>query len=134
MFNWGFDSDQPIDVKGQQIAPKDFAIAFLASDVHNAAIGLLNRPLNDVSGTQYGGYEFRILGKYKNQPSKLTIGFYDTYFNMTEVTCAFAAEQLARGLITKKGVVIPEEVDPLPFIEMSRQKGVLLRETFEHML
>jgi saccharopine dehydrogenase-like NADP-dependent oxidoreductase len=91
----------------------------------------MNRDVNDVSGTQYGGFQFGILGKKNGQAAQLILGYYDSCYHMTEVACAFAAEQLVKGLIPQKGIVIPEAVDPIPFLEMAKKEGVVLQGTFE---
>jgi saccharopine dehydrogenase-like NADP-dependent oxidoreductase len=135
MFKWGFNSMEPIDVKGSKVTPADFAIAFLASDVHSKAIGLLDRATNDVSGTVYGGHQIRVTGKKNGHPARCTLGLWDPNYCMVESTCAFCAEQLATGAIKQKGVLVPEALDnPDPFMKMARLKGCVIRESFEHMM
>lgn len=134
LFKWGMDSAEPIDVKGVKVAPVDFGIAFLASDAHSGAIGLLNRDLNDVSGTVYNGFQFKIIGRKNGQEARCLIGYNDTRYCMTESTCWLAAELLVQGEIRQKGVVVPEALDPQPFLAMAKQNGVIIRETIEQML
>jgi saccharopine dehydrogenase-like NADP-dependent oxidoreductase len=134
MFQWGMNSSEPIDVKGQKVAPVDFAIAFLASDTHSKAIGLLDRVSNDTTGTPYGGQQYRIVGKKNGQPCACILGFSGGSGNMVESTCALAAELLAKGQIKQKGVVVPEALNPAPFIEMAKRGGCIIRENYEHLL
>ena len=66
--------------------------------------------------------------------TRCLIGYNDTRYCMTESTCWLAAELLVQGEIRQKGVVVPEALNPQPFLAMARQHGVIIRETVEQML
>jgi saccharopine dehydrogenase-like NADP-dependent oxidoreductase len=49
----------------------------------------------------------------------------------TERTCALAAEMLVSGVISQKGVVIPENIDAEPFLRQALGWGMVIQETEE---
>jgi saccharopine dehydrogenase (NAD+, L-lysine-forming) len=125
--NWGLFSSQPIDVKGQKVVPKNFATAFMASAVHEDAIGV-----DKVHPYQVGGTLIKVIGK---KQGKVATYMYRTgAYGNTVGVCTQAAEMLLKGDLKLKGVLAPEALDPVPFITGALSRGTLIYETIERPL
>lgn len=125
--NWGLFSSESIDVKGQKVVVKDFASAFIASSVHEDAIGVDN-----VHPYQVGGTQVKVIGK---KQGKVATYIYRTgAYGNTVGICTQAAEMLLKGDIKLKGVLAPEALDPVPFITGALGRGTLIYETIERPL
>jgi saccharopine dehydrogenase-like NADP-dependent oxidoreductase len=127
LFKWGFNSREPIEVKGVKVAPADFAPAFLGSAAHASAMSIGTRPV-------VSGYQVRVTGKKNKQAASFTYQFRDTRAAMTQSICVLAAEMLLEGKISQKGILAAEAVEPEPFIQMALKNGIVMREVAEMFL
>jgi saccharopine dehydrogenase (NAD+, L-lysine-forming) len=114
----GLMNKEPVDVKGQQVAPRDLMVtlmmsAMAAEEVENPddwpSIGVL-----DVVGTQGG------------QAKTLRYTVSGDMAPMTSIPGALGVEMLARGEITARGVLPPEAcVEPFPIIDALEKLGLV---------
>lgn len=109
----GMIGEEPIDVKGQEIAPIDFAISYI--------INQRERILKETNfGEQRGCVKIVVKGKKKGKPHQYIFSLASTGQAMGEGTgipAAFGAALMQRGKITEKGVLPPEGcVKPLDFL------------------
>jgi saccharopine dehydrogenase-like NADP-dependent oxidoreductase len=123
ILEWGLNSKEKVDVKGVKVAPCDFIAAFFASPSHARAI----RPNLKFWSVR------RVLVKGTIGGANLIRSYacHDPKVVATERTCALAAEMLVSGVISQKGVVIPENIDAEPFLRQALGWGMVIQETEE---
>lgn len=121
----GLDSDEKINVKGSYVAPRDVVVttmpkpADLAGKIHGySCVGAL------VKGTK---------GNQKVEMFVYTMANHDEVFQKTEfqatvwqtgVPPVVAVDMIAEGLLTLTGCVPPELIDPIPFFERLKARGM----------
>lgn len=129
----GFASDDQLAFdQGVSLSPRDFTVQFLQEYFKE------NKQLSD----GFGGLQVIVKGKKDNEQVTLT---YTTVSNestgaSTGVPAATAAELIANGTITNRGVIAPEVLDPMQFLQaMASRKalnedvkrtGVIVEQTF----
>lgn len=120
----GLSSTEPIKVGDALIAPKDFIIAFLASETYTKFL----RKKVEEAGIKLDQYGLRtravVSGKRNGKPIRYT---YDTWTKgreTTYLTPVIAAEMIAQRKIKTKGVIAPEGVDnPQEILDELARRG-----------
>ncbi len=121
----GLDSDEEIDVKGVKVAPRDVVVttmpkpADLAGKIHGySCVGAL------------------VKGRKDNKRKELyvyTMANHDEVFVQTEFQATIwqtgippvvAVDMMAEGLLTTTGCIPPELIDPIPFLERLKARGM----------
>lgn len=121
----GLDSDEEIDVRGVKVIPRDVVVttmpkpADLAGKIHGySCVGAL------------------VKGKKENKRKDIyvyTIANHDEVFQKTEFQATIwqtgippvvAVDMMAEGLLTMTGCITPELIDPLPFLERLKERGM----------
>lgn len=123
----GLDSDEPINVNGVDIVPRDVVTALLPRPADlagkvkgNVCVGTL------VSGSKDGKKVIKFMYN--------TVNHEEAYQRMREqgtsyqtgIPAALAADLLAEGIIKIRGAVPPEALDPEPFIERLPAYGMMV--------
>jgi len=128
---WGLFSSDPIEVKGTKVLPRDFAFSFIASAIHENALGV-----EKIFPYAIGGTQVKVLGKKRGKPANYVYSHqYGRDFSGNTVgICAKAAEMLLRGDISRKGVLAPEALNPEPFINDAIERGTTIYESTEKTL
>lgn len=114
----GIVGETPIEVKGQRIAPRDFAIAYI---VHER-----ERILRETKfGEQRGCVKIVVTGKKQGKPHQFVFSMASRGQAMGEGTgipAAFGATLMQRGRIQDKGVLPPEAcIKPLEFLAVMQE-------------
>jgi saccharopine dehydrogenase-like NADP-dependent oxidoreductase len=118
----GMCDNAPIDVKGQKISPRDFAIAYLASRASDVEplryIGLRS----EVTGVK-SGRKICQIREVVGEPSE-KLGVRNATGLLTGIGASIIAQFILAGKIVKNGVVAPEICVPTePFMrELERRK------------
>ncbi len=113
----GLDSDQPIEVNGVTIVPRDVVTELLPKPADLA--GKIKG--NICVGTLVSGYKD---GKKLTRFMYNTVNHEEAYQRLQEqgtsyqtgIPAALAADLLAEGIIKTRGAVPPEVLDPEPFV------------------
>jgi saccharopine dehydrogenase (NAD+, L-lysine-forming) len=118
----GIVGDEPIDVKGQQVVPLDFSIAYILRE--------RERILKETNfGTQRGCLKLVIKGTLDGKPHHFNFQLASVGQSMGEGTgipAAIGAALMQQGKITEKGVLPPEGcVNPFEFL-LAMQKQLKL--------
>ena len=113
----GLTSKEPIEVKGQQVVPYDFALAFIKNE--------RERILKETGfGAQKGAMSIVVKGKKNDEPLEFRIHTYSSTQALGEGTgipAAAGAIMMQTGKVTGKGVLPPEAcVKPMEFINIYR--------------
>ncbi|WP_400163254.1 saccharopine dehydrogenase family protein [Brevibacillus sp. TJ4] len=122
----GLDSDEEIEVKGVKVAPRDVVVttmpkpADLAGKIHGySCVGAL------------------VKGKKDNKRKEVyvyTIANHDEVFYKTEFQATIwqtgippvvAVDMMAEGLLQQTGCIPPELIDPVPFLERLKKRGMM---------
>ena len=117
---FGLTSPTPIIVKGREVSPRDFLVAYLAS-----------LPAEEVPPEQrLSAMTIEVKGKKEG----IDVSYiYSGAANMgpgTGIPASIGAQMLGRGEIKVKGVVAPEAcIDPEPFMAELTKKGITFTET-----
>lgn len=102
----GMASTEPMDVKGQQVVPRDFLIAMLMAQPHD-----------DAGEKVVSGMIVSVKGRKDGHTVTYELHTQANMGPATGIPCAIGAEMIAQGKI-KPGMVTPEEsIDPRPFID-----------------
>jgi saccharopine dehydrogenase (NAD+, L-lysine-forming) len=114
----GIISEKPVSVKGQQVSPIDFAIAYIIQE--------RERILRETDfGVQRGCLKISIRGKMEGKPHQFDFSMSSIGESMGEGTgipAAFGAILMNRRKITEKGVLPPEAcVKPLDFLGLMQE-------------
>jgi len=114
----GIVGETPIEVKGQRIVPRDFAIAYI---VHER-----ERILRETKfGEQRGCVKIVVAGKKQGKPHQFVFSMASRGQAMGEGTgipAAFGATLMQRGKILQKGVLPPEAcIKPLEFLAVMQE-------------
>jgi saccharopine dehydrogenase (NAD+, L-lysine-forming) len=114
----GIISEEPIEVKGQQVSPRDFAIAYVIKE--------RERILRETDfGEQRGCLKIAIKGIEDGEFHQYNFQMFSIGLSMGEGTgipAALGAILMQRGKITKKGVLPPEAcVAPLDFLGLMQE-------------
>lgn len=117
---FGLTSPTPIMVKGREVSPRDFLVAYMAS-----------LPAEEVPPEQrLSAMTIEVKGKKEGIDVTYT---YSGAANMgpgTGISASIGAQMLGRGEIKVKGVVAPEAcIDPEPFMAELAKKGITFTET-----
>ena len=117
---FGLTSPTPIMVKGREVAPRDFLVAYMAS-----------LPAEEVPPEQRLS-AMTIEVKGKKEGIEVTY-IYGGALNMgptTGIPASIGAQMLGRGEIKAKGVVASEAcIDPEPFMAELAKRGITFTET-----
>ncbi|MGE5702608.1 MAG: saccharopine dehydrogenase family protein [Clostridia bacterium] len=121
----GLDDDEQINVRGVQVAPRDVVVttmpkpADLAGKIHGySCVGAF------VKGTK---------GNQKLEMFVYTMANHDEVFEKTEFQATVwqtgvppiaAVDLIAEGLLTKTGCIPSELIDPVPFFEHLKRRGM----------
>ena len=113
----GLDSDQPIEVNGVTVVPRDVVTALLPKPADLA--GKIKG--NICVGTLVSGYKD---GKKLTRFMYNTVNHEEAFQRLQEqgtsyqtgIPAALAADLLAEGIIKTRGAVPPEALDPEPFV------------------
>lgn len=114
----GIVGETPIEVKGQRIAPRDFAIAYIVQE--------RDRILRETKfGEQRGCVKIVVTGKKQGKPHQFVFSMASRGQAMGEGTgipAAFGATLMQRGKILQKGVLPPEAcIKPLEFLAVMQE-------------
>ncbi len=122
----GFSDDRPIDLKGRQVSPRDFAIAYLSSKA------------SDEEPTRYVALRAEVRGKKRGK--KITsvseivgapstkLGVRNATGLLTGLGVSVVAEMILRNEAKRTGVVAPEAVlDTESYFEQLERRGIQQR-------
>ncbi|MFC2029952.1 saccharopine dehydrogenase NADP-binding domain-containing protein [Chloroflexota bacterium] len=123
---YGFAGDKPVEVKGTPVKPRDMLETLLADSIPPLD-AFVQEPadsnhwrkeiVTEVRGTKDGEALTYRLGTLTPDGSR-----------PTGVAPSIAAQWLASGRITTRGVFAPEvAIDPVPFFDELRQRGIVTR-------
>lgn len=116
MVGLGLTSDEPLEVQGQMVVPREFAVAFVIS----RRDGLLKEAGID---TPRGCLKIVVKGEKDGEPHTYIFQMSSSGMGMGEGTgipAALGAIVMGQGKITVKGVFPPEAaVDPLDMIQLA---------------
>jgi len=117
---FGLTSPTPIMVKGREVSPRDFLVAYMAS-----------LPAEEVPPEQrLSAAIFEVKGKKEGIDVTYTYGGAANMGPGTGISASIGAQMLGRGEIKVKGVVAPEAcIDPEPFMAELAKKGITFTET-----
>ncbi|WP_431809919.1 saccharopine dehydrogenase family protein [Brevibacillus agri] len=121
----GLDSDEEIEVKGVRVAPRDVVVTTMPKPV-------------DLAGKIHGYSSVGALvkGRKDNKRKEVyvyTIANHDEVFQKTEFQATIwqtgippvvAVDMMAEGLLTMTGCIPPELIDPIPFLERLKARGM----------
>ncbi|WP_455140662.1 saccharopine dehydrogenase family protein [Candidatus Hodarchaeum mangrovi] len=114
----GLTKEQPLNIKGTEISPLDFVIAYLINERDK-----ILRKIN--FGQQRGCVKIFVEGMKENKPHKIIFTLISESQAMGEGTgmpVAFGAIMLQRKLITEYGVLPPEAVvNPIEFLNIMQE-------------
>ncbi|GAB7388910.1 saccharopine dehydrogenase NADP-binding domain-containing protein [Bacillaceae bacterium] len=121
----GLDSDEEIDVNGVKVAPRDVVVttmpkpADLAGKIHGySCVGAL------VKGTKGNEkVEMFVYTMANHDHVYRQSGFQATVWQ-TGVPPAVGVDLLAEGLLKMTGCIPPERIDPVPFLERLKARGM----------
>jgi lysine 6-dehydrogenase len=128
LLEWGLDSQEPIDVKGCSISPREFMDAFLEG-------------IKPVSGyvEEYKTLQVEVRGRRNEQPTALcmeTVVESNQKLNLTcsafwaGVPASVAAQMVGSGEICRRGVFAPEQaVDGKRLLEELVQRDIRISAT-----
>jgi saccharopine dehydrogenase (NAD+, L-lysine forming) len=123
----GLDSDQPINVQGVTVVPRDVVTellprpADLAGKIRgNVCVGTLVRGFK--AGKRTAKFMYNIVN---HEEAYRRMKEQGTSFQ-TGIPAALAADLLAEGSIKTRGAVPPEALDPEPFIERLPDYGLIV--------
>jgi saccharopine dehydrogenase (NAD+, L-lysine-forming) len=121
----GLDSDEEIDVKGVKVAPRDVVVttmpkpADLAGKIHGyTCVGALVKGTKDNKRKEMYVYTMA-----NHDEIYQKTGFQATVWQ-TGIPPVVAVDMLAEGLLTMKGCITPELIDPIPFLERLNKRGM----------
>lgn len=124
----GLDSDQPTDVNGTEIVPRDVVTALLPKPADlagkikgNVCVGALVRGYKDGQKQEMFMYN-----TVNHEEAYLRMKEQGTSFQ-TGIPAALAADLLAEGVIQTRGAVPPEALDPEPFVERLPAYGMIVK-------
>jgi saccharopine dehydrogenase (NAD+, L-lysine-forming) len=114
----GITSEEPLEVKGTSITPRDFTIAYVIQE--------RERILRETKfGEQRGCVKTVVSGQKKGKPHQYVFSISSIGQGMGEGTgipAALGATLMYRGKITAKGVLPPEAcVDPMDFLGIMQE-------------
>jgi len=113
MCRLGLNSKEPVDVKGQQVVPYDFSMAYIIRE--------RDRILEETSfGTQRGCVKIVASGKKDGKPHKYVFSMAsegEALGEGTGIPAAMGVTLMQRGKVSQKGVFPPEGgVNPMEFV------------------
>jgi lysine 6-dehydrogenase len=127
----GFADTSPLDFKGIQISPREYAIAYLSSRVSNEEPVRCVALRTEVSGKKEGRYS-TIIATLVGEPSE-EFRVKNATGLLTGIGASIVAQQLADGTITRRGAFAPEAcISPSAFIQelAKRSLKVEVKEEF----
>ncbi|MGW9129170.1 saccharopine dehydrogenase family protein, partial [Paenibacillus chitinolyticus] len=121
----GLDSDEEIEVKGVRVAPRDVVVTSMPKPV-------------DLAGKIHGYSSVGALVKGRKDDKRkevyvYTIANHDEVFYKTEFQATIwqtgippvvAVDMIAEGLLTTTGCIPPELIDPIPFLDKLKARGM----------
>ncbi|WP_042355695.1 saccharopine dehydrogenase family protein [Bacillus rubiinfantis] len=121
----GLDSKEPINVGGVEVIPRDVVVtsmpkpAELAGKIHGySCVGA------NVKGTKDGkNVELFVYTIANHDVIYEKVGFQATVWQ-TGVPSVVALDMIAEGLLKATGCISPEKIDPIPFLERMKQRGM----------
>jgi saccharopine dehydrogenase (NAD+, L-lysine-forming) len=120
----GFDHNKEIEFKGARFRPLDLLVSRLPKSVdligklHGAVcVGALAE--GTIGGKAVHRYMYQITS---HDEAYEKYGVQGTGFQ-TGVPAACAAIMLAKGLVSEKGVLAPERIEPQPFLDLMTKHG-----------
>jgi len=131
----GFASDEPVEVRGVKVAPRDVLLTLTPppSDADYTSQRLQSE--EDVLGC----YLVEVKGErasqklvhtvYRTYSAQETQKKYGTFWAGVAVPAVITATMLARGEVKRKGVIPPEGLEPKPFIAKLAEWGMTFQET-----
>lgn len=122
----GLDSDVEIEVKGVKVVPRDVVVttmpkpADLAGKIHGySSVGAL------VKGRKHNKRKEVYVYTMANHDAV----FFKTEFQatiwQTGIPPVVAVDMMAEGLLQARGCIPPELIDPLPFLERMKARGMM---------
>lgn len=125
----GLDSPDPINVKGQKVAPRDVVTALLPEPAELA--GKLKGSVcvgTIVKGTRAGQKVEKFLYNHVSHEEAFELlGEQGTSYQ-TGIPPALLADLIAEGAIKERGVLPPEALDPVPFMKLLPEYGIAISE------
>ncbi len=119
----GLDDTTPIEVRGQKVSPRDFAIAFLGSRASDEDPLRHVALRTEVTGMKYGR-RLRHVQVLLGGPSE-RLGVRNATGFLTGIGASIVAQFILEGRIRKAGVVAPETaVPPADLIRELEGRGV----------
>jgi len=128
----GFGSDEPVDIDGTKVSPRNFLVKLLASR------DLLGYP-DDVVPDDWEAARVQVTGlkagrkvthmvdwiSHSKKEWRANAGEY-----LVGVPSSIAVQMIGKGEIKERGVILPENsVDPKRFITELTRRGIALKET-----
>jgi saccharopine dehydrogenase (NAD+, L-lysine-forming) len=119
----GFTSEEPLAVKGIELSPLDFSVAYLAH--------LAGGPL--LQGIPYeGAVRVEVLGRKEGRAARVIYTAKARMNEGTGVPVAVGAQMIASGAVREPGVFAPEGcVDAELFLKEMTKRGFKVREELE---
>ena len=127
----GFADTSPLDFKGIKISPREYAIAYLTSRVSNEEPVRCVALRTEVSGKKEGRYS-TITATLVGEPSE-EFRVKNATGLLTGIGASIVAQQLADGIITRRGAFAPEAcISPGAFVQelAKRSLKVEVKEEF----
>lgn len=126
---FGLLGNQPIDVKGTKIVPRDVIVALMP---------IPSKFADKIKGT--AGFAVEVIGLKNRKKTKVRIWTMITYEKAFEIFKsnatgymvgtggAISTEMLIDGEVKEKGFVIPEQLDTDSYLKRLKQKGIIFNE------
>lgn len=97
----GLASEEPLDVKGEEVVPRDYLVSHLRENMNSQAERPLGQPMT--------GSMIRVRGIKDGQEVERKSSSFSQMGPSTGYPLAIGAELLAQGKIEKTGLLVPEE-------------------------
>lgn len=137
LVRYGFGSDEPVELPGGRISPREFAAELFSSRRDPWAVGLLSPalfPEGDPPGPVVR--QAQIAGMLKGRRTRFTMTYEfpgEGDIDNAAATLAVGARMLMTREVHAPGVHAPEALDPAPFLWDMERRGVeiQLAKTYE---
>lgn len=135
LIKMGFASDEPVEVKGVRVAPRDVLLALTPPPSEVDYNRLMRQSKEDVFGCYLVEVRGERAGKklvhkvYRTTSTREIVKKYGIFWTDVAVPAVITAIMLAKGEVKRKGVIPPEGLEPKPFIAKLAEWGMTFKET-----